>query len=104
VKLTTHLRLVPLSSIRRAIPPLPNTPSWLGAQLKDRDNFTLTPTVETALFSNLIVMFMGCISIWFTFSFCGMIYRFVLALCFVICVEFIMKQNFSSQMNLSSMF
>jgi hypothetical protein len=25
-----------------AIPPLPNTPSWRGAQLKDRDNFTFT--------------------------------------------------------------
>jgi hypothetical protein len=25
-----------------AIPPLPNTPSWRGAQLKHRDNFTLT--------------------------------------------------------------
>jgi hypothetical protein len=23
-----------------AIPPLPNTPSWRGAQLKQRDNFT----------------------------------------------------------------
>jgi hypothetical protein len=27
-----------------AIPPLPNTPSWLGAQLKHRDNFTFTFT------------------------------------------------------------
>jgi hypothetical protein len=26
----------------RAIPPLPNTPSWRGAQLKHRDNFTFT--------------------------------------------------------------
>jgi hypothetical protein len=25
-----------------AIPPLPNTPSWHGAQLKDRDYFTFT--------------------------------------------------------------
>jgi hypothetical protein len=25
-----------------AIPPLPNTPSWRGAQLKHRDNFTFT--------------------------------------------------------------
>jgi hypothetical protein len=24
------------------IPPLPNTPSWRGAQLKHRDNFTFT--------------------------------------------------------------
>jgi hypothetical protein len=26
--------------MRGAIPPLPNTPSWCGAQLKHRDNFT----------------------------------------------------------------
>jgi hypothetical protein len=25
-----------------AIPPLPNTPSWCGTQLKHRDNFTFT--------------------------------------------------------------
>jgi hypothetical protein len=25
-----------------AIPPLPNTPSWRGAQLKHRDSFTFT--------------------------------------------------------------
>jgi hypothetical protein len=25
-----------------AIPPLPNTPSWRGAQLKHTDNFTFT--------------------------------------------------------------
>jgi hypothetical protein len=31
-----------------AIPPLPNTPSWRGAQLKDkhRDNFTCTFTYK----------------------------------------------------------
>jgi hypothetical protein len=28
--------------MRGAIPPLPNTPSWCGAQLKHRDNFTFT--------------------------------------------------------------
>jgi hypothetical protein len=28
--------------MRVAIPPLPNTPSWRGAQLKHRDNFTFT--------------------------------------------------------------
>jgi hypothetical protein len=28
-----------------AIPPLPNTPSWLGAQVKHRDNFTFLPLV-----------------------------------------------------------
>jgi hypothetical protein len=26
--------------MRGSLPPLPNTPSWRGAQLKDRDNFT----------------------------------------------------------------
>jgi hypothetical protein len=25
-----------------SIPPIPNTPSWRGAQLKHRDNFTFT--------------------------------------------------------------
>jgi hypothetical protein len=42
VKLTAHLHLVPRSRMRGAIPPLPNTPSWRGAQLKHRDNFTFT--------------------------------------------------------------
>jgi hypothetical protein len=28
--------------MRGAIPPLPNTPPWCGAQLKHRDNFTFT--------------------------------------------------------------
>jgi hypothetical protein len=28
--------------MRGAIAPLPNTPSWRGAQLKHRDNFTFT--------------------------------------------------------------
>jgi hypothetical protein len=40
MKLTTHLHLVSRSRMRGAIPPLPNTPSWRGAQLKHRDNFT----------------------------------------------------------------
>jgi hypothetical protein len=31
--------------MRGAIPPLPNTPSCRGAQLKHRDNFTFTFTV-----------------------------------------------------------
>jgi hypothetical protein len=30
--------------MRGAIPPLPNTPSWRGAQLKQRDSFTFTST------------------------------------------------------------
>jgi hypothetical protein len=41
VKLTTHLHLEPRSRMRGAIPPLPNMPSWSGAQLKHRGNFTL---------------------------------------------------------------
>jgi len=28
--------------MRGAVPPLPHTPSWRGAQLKHRDNFTFT--------------------------------------------------------------
>jgi hypothetical protein len=31
-----------------AIPPLPNTPSWRGAWLKDRQNFTFTFTRKDA--------------------------------------------------------
>jgi len=41
MKLTTHL-IVPRSRMRGAIPPLPSMPSWRGAQLKHRDNFTFT--------------------------------------------------------------
>jgi hypothetical protein len=37
--MTTHLHLVPRSKNGGAIPPLPNTPLWRGAQLKHRDNF-----------------------------------------------------------------
>jgi hypothetical protein len=42
-KLITHLHLVPRSRTREAIPSHPNTPSWRGAQLKHRDNFTFYP-------------------------------------------------------------
>jgi hypothetical protein len=42
LKLTTHLHLLPRSRMRAAIPPLPNTLSWHGAELKYRDNFTFT--------------------------------------------------------------
>jgi hypothetical protein len=39
-----------------AIPPLPNTPSWRGARLKHRDNFTFTlmyfPKFSALVFSN----------------------------------------------------
>jgi len=34
VKLTTHLHLVQSSTMRGAIPPLPNMPSWRDAHLK----------------------------------------------------------------------
>jgi hypothetical protein len=40
--LTIHLNLLLRSRIRVAIPPLPNTPSWRGAQLQHRDNCTFT--------------------------------------------------------------
>jgi hypothetical protein len=40
--------------MRRAISPLPNTPSWRGTQLKHRDNFTFTFYMSsTALFSDI---------------------------------------------------
>jgi len=35
------------------IPPLPNTPSWHGAQLKHRGNFTFTLTSYIRVHSNL---------------------------------------------------
>jgi hypothetical protein len=42
VKLTTHLHLLPTSKMREAVPPLPNTPSWRGAQKrKQRGNFNM---------------------------------------------------------------
>jgi hypothetical protein len=34
MKLTTHLHLVPRSTVLGAIPPLPSMPSWHGAQVK----------------------------------------------------------------------
>jgi len=37
VKLITHLHLVPMSRIRGAMLPLPNTHWWRGDQLKHRD-------------------------------------------------------------------
>jgi len=46
VKLITHLHLVPGSRTLGAILPLPPTPSWRGAQLKHRDNFTFTRYVS----------------------------------------------------------
>jgi hypothetical protein len=38
--------------MREAIPPLPNTPSWRGAQLKHRDNFTFTFTISFKQFQD----------------------------------------------------
>jgi hypothetical protein len=38
-----------------AIPPLPNTPSWRGAQLKHRDIFTFTFTFYYTVKDNTIV-------------------------------------------------
>jgi hypothetical protein len=40
VKLTTYLHPVRWSIMRGAIPLLPNTPSWRGAELKHRDYLT----------------------------------------------------------------
>jgi hypothetical protein len=41
--LPTHLHLIKANHrMSGAIPPFPNTPSWRGAQLKHRDNFTFT--------------------------------------------------------------
>jgi hypothetical protein len=36
-----------------AIPPLPNMPSWRGAQLKHRDNFTFAFIFTLHIFSTL---------------------------------------------------
>jgi hypothetical protein len=44
------------SRIRGDIPPLPNTPSWPGAQLKHRDNFALTTTTTTIIIIIIIVI------------------------------------------------
>jgi hypothetical protein len=40
VKLINPLHLMPRSRICGVIPPLPSIPSWRGAHLKQRDNFT----------------------------------------------------------------
>jgi len=50
VELTTRLHLVPRSSIRGAIPPLPNKPSKSGAQLKLGEQ----PYLLTYLFTYLL--------------------------------------------------
>jgi hypothetical protein len=41
VRLTTHLHLLPRSVMRGTMPPLPNTPSWRGAQLKAKGQLCL---------------------------------------------------------------
>jgi hypothetical protein len=46
VKLTTHLHLVPRSKNA-------NTPSWLGAQLKRKENFTFLLYVLTAVLETM---------------------------------------------------
>jgi len=44
VKFTTNLHLVPRLRMREAIPPLLNTPSWRGGQLKKSRGTTLPLT------------------------------------------------------------
>jgi hypothetical protein len=44
--------------MRGAIPPLPNTPSWSGVQLKHRDNFTFNFTPSK---NNLLSMGSGAV-------------------------------------------
>jgi len=39
-----------------AVPPLPKTPSWHGAQLKHRDNFTFTTLQIETIWKNDIQM------------------------------------------------
>jgi hypothetical protein len=40
-----------------AIPPLPNTPPWRGAQLKHRDNFTFTFIFSKVLLETISFLF-----------------------------------------------
>jgi len=47
VKLITHFPLVPRSRMCGAIPPLPNTPLWRGAQLKKESMGTTLPSSHT---------------------------------------------------------
>jgi hypothetical protein len=42
VKLTANLYLVPRSRMRGDIASLPNTPTWHGAHLKHKENFTFS--------------------------------------------------------------
>jgi hypothetical protein len=54
VKLTTQFHLAPGSRMPGAIPPLPSTTSWRGAQLKKhRDNFTFNFTFRFGSISNV---------------------------------------------------
>jgi hypothetical protein len=52
VKLTTHLYLVPRSKNEWSYTPLPNTPSWLCAQLKKKS----TGTTFTFIFIIIIII------------------------------------------------
>jgi hypothetical protein len=59
MKLTPHLHLVPRSRMHGAIPPLPNTPSWRGAQLKHMDNFTILCKTR------YLYRIFKCITLWY---------------------------------------
>jgi hypothetical protein len=50
VKLTTHLYLVPRSRICGAIPHSPNTHSWFGAQLKQRNKLNFFIILSAVLY------------------------------------------------------
>jgi hypothetical protein len=52
------------------IPPLPNTPAWRGAELKHRDNFTITFLLYilnscsvTIFYDNSIHKILNCVDI-----------------------------------------
>jgi hypothetical protein len=45
--------------VRGAIPPLPQTPSWSGAQLKHRDNFYLTLPLPRLIFCVILISLVG---------------------------------------------
>jgi hypothetical protein len=47
--------------MRKAVPPLPNTPSWCGAQKeKHRDNFTFTIIVRRVKFYTKVAHRLSC--------------------------------------------
>jgi hypothetical protein len=63
VKLTTHPHVVPRSRMRGAIPSPPNTPSWCGVQLKHRDSFTFTFTLDPEADIRCFTLMLDTISI-----------------------------------------